>query len=54
MSALPLALAIAGLLVFALALQALYAKADSIVAPWLVHVMGDLAMMAIAMELVFA
>ncbi len=53
-SALPLALAIAGLLVFALALQALYAKADSIVAPWLVHVMGDLAMMAIAMELVFA
>ncbi len=52
-SALPLALAIGGLLVFALVLQALYAKADSIVAPWLVHVMGDLAMMAIAARLVF-
>ena len=51
-SPLPLGLAVVALLVFALALQALYAKADTIVAPWLVHVMGDLAMMAIAIELV--
>ena len=40
------------LFVFSLIAQALYAKADSIVAPWIVHVFGDLAMMAIALELV--
>jgi membrane protease YdiL (CAAX protease family) len=50
---LPLALAIVGLLVFALALQALYAKADTIIAPWVVHVCGDMAMMGIALELIF-
>jgi uncharacterized protein len=50
---LPLALAIVGLTVFALALQAMYVKADSLVAPWLIHVCGDLAMMGIAVELIF-
>ncbi len=50
---LPLLLAIVGLAVFALVLQALYVRANSIVAPWLVHVCGDIAMMLIAMELVF-
>jgi membrane protease YdiL (CAAX protease family) len=52
-TALPLALAIGGLFVFALVLQALYAHAESIVAPWLVHILGDIAMMLIAVELVF-
>ncbi|MEX2114244.1 MAG: CPBP family intramembrane glutamic endopeptidase [Pirellulales bacterium] len=51
---LPLLLAIVGLFVFALVLQALYAKADSIVAPWIVHILGDVAMMLIAVQLVFA
>jgi membrane protease YdiL (CAAX protease family) len=52
-SALPLALAVVSLFVFALALQALYTKSDSIVAPWVVHILGDVAMMLIAIELVF-
>ena len=49
---LPLALGIIALAVCALVLQFMYAKADSIVAPWLIHVCGDAAMMLIAMELV--
>jgi hypothetical protein len=48
---LPLALAIVGLTVFALVAQAMYAAADSIVAPWVIHVCGDVAMMAIAAKL---
>ena len=52
-SALPLALAIVGLMVFALALEAVYAKADTLIAPWVIHVCGDVAMMLIAVELVF-
>ncbi len=52
-TALPLALAVVGLFVFAQVLQALYAKSDSIVAPWVVHILGDVAMMLIAVELVF-
>jgi membrane protease YdiL (CAAX protease family) len=50
---LPLVLAIVGLMVFALALQAVYSAADTIVAPWVIHVLGDVAMMLIAVELVF-
>jgi membrane protease YdiL (CAAX protease family) len=50
---LPLGIGIVALTVFALVLQAVYAKTDSIVAPWLIHVCGDVAMMAIAMTLVF-
>jgi len=50
---LPLLLAIVGLFVFALVLQALYAKADSLVAPWIAHILGDVAMMLIAVELAF-
>jgi membrane protease YdiL (CAAX protease family) len=52
-TALPLALAIIGLMVFALALEAVYAKADTLIAPWIIHVCGDIAMMLIAVELVF-
>ncbi len=47
-----IALGVMALFVFSLVAQALYVKADSIVAPWIVHVFGDLAMMAIALELV--
>jgi membrane protease YdiL (CAAX protease family) len=50
---LPLGLAVVSLMTFALVLEAVYAKADSIVAPWLIHICGDLAMMVIAVELVF-
>lgn len=50
---LPLAIGIVSLTVFALVLQAMYAKADSIVAPWVIHVCADVAMMVIAMTLVF-
>lgn len=53
LSPLPLALAIVGLMVFALALQKLYASADSIVAPWVVHILGDVAMMGIAVSLLW-
>jgi hypothetical protein len=45
-------LGVMALMVFALIAQAMYAKADTIVAPWIVHIFGDLAMMAIALELV--
>jgi len=48
---LPLAMAIAGLFVFALLLQRIYEKADSIVAPWVVHVLGDVAMMGVAVAI---
>jgi membrane protease YdiL (CAAX protease family) len=48
----PLLLGIVSLFVLALVLEALYAHSDTIVAPWLTHVLGDLAMMAIAVELV--
>lgn len=52
MSPLPFAMAVLGLFVFALALQRVYEKAESLVAPWLIHVMGDVAMMSIAVTLV--
>ncbi len=44
---------IVALLVFSLVEQAMYAAADSIVAPWIIHICGDLAMMAIAMDLIY-
>lgn len=47
----PFCLAIVGLMVFALVLQWLYERADSIVAPWTVHICGDVAMMGIAVTL---
>ncbi len=48
---LPLTIAVIGLLTFALVLQRLYEKANSIVAPWLLHIFGDVAMMMIAVVL---
>jgi len=47
----PLAMAIVGLMVFALVLEKAYEVADSIVAPWVIHVLGDVAMMGIAVTL---
>lgn len=48
---LPLALAVAGLFLLALVLQKVYEKADSLVAPWIIHMLGDVAMMGIAVTL---
>ncbi|OHB78880.1 MAG: hypothetical protein A2W31_01150 [Planctomycetes bacterium RBG_16_64_10] len=50
---LPFALAVVGLLVFALVLQKAYQAADSIVAPWLIHILGDVAVMGIAVALLW-
>lgn len=46
-----IALGVVALFVFALVLQAVYAATDTLVAPWLIHVSGDVAMMGIAVEL---
>jgi membrane protease YdiL (CAAX protease family) len=51
MTPLPLALAVGGLFVLALVLQRLYETSRSLIAPWVVHVGGDLAMMGIAVTL---
>jgi hypothetical protein len=46
-------LAIGGLFVLALLLQWMYARYDTIVAPWIVHVGGDAAMMGIAVTMLY-
>ena len=43
--------AIAGPSVLALLLEDLYARYDTILAPWLVHADGDVAMMGIAVTM---
>ena len=50
---LPLAMAFVGLLIFALVLEKAYETADSIVAPWMIHILGDVAMMGIAFRLLW-
>jgi membrane protease YdiL (CAAX protease family) len=50
---LPLAMGIVALFVFGLVLERLYEAADSIVAPWVVHMLGDVAMMGIAVTLLW-
>jgi len=50
---LPLVLALAALFVLALVLQKLYEQADSIAAPWLTHACGDIAMMGIAVTMLW-
>lgn len=50
---LPFCIAVIGLFVLALVLEKLYEKADSIAAPWLVHVFGDVAMMVIAVTMLW-
>ncbi len=44
---------VVALFVFSLVTQFMYHKADTIVAPWIIHICGDLAMMAIAVELIY-
>jgi membrane protease YdiL (CAAX protease family) len=50
---LPFAIAVVALFVFALVLQRVYERAESIVAPWLIHVFGDIAMMGVAITLLW-
>jgi len=50
---LPFAIAVVSLFVFALVLQRLYESADSIVAPWVVHMLGDVAMMGVAVAMLW-
>jgi membrane protease YdiL (CAAX protease family) len=45
-------LGVAALFVFSLVAQAMYVASDTIVAPWIIHICGDLAMMGIAVELI--
>lgn len=53
MGIVPFAIAVVGLFVFALVAQKMYAHADTIVAPWLIHIFGDIAMMGVAVEMLF-
>ena len=48
---LPLLIAVVALMVFALILQRIYESADSLVAPWVVHILGDVAMMGVAITM---
>jgi CAAX protease family protein len=50
---LPYAIAVVALFVFALVLQKIYETADSIVAPWVIHIFGDVAMMGVALSLLW-
>jgi uncharacterized protein len=51
---LPLIIATGGLFILALLLEMMYENADSIVAPWIVHLCGDIAMMSIAVTILRA
>jgi len=48
---LKLIIAVVALFVFALVLQRIYEKAQSLVTPWVIHIFGDIAMMGIAVWL---
>jgi len=48
---LPMTIAVVSLMVFALVLQRIYKVADSLVAPWVVHILGDVAMMGVAITM---
>ncbi len=50
---LKLVIAVVALFVFALVLQTIYEKAQSLVTPWVIHIFGDVAMMGIAVWLMF-
>ena len=47
----PFIIATAGLFVFALILSKVYSATQTIVAPWIIHIFGDIAMMGIAVTL---
>ena len=48
---LKLVIAIVALFVFALVLQKIYEKAESLITPWVIHIMADIAMMGVAIWL---
>jgi len=48
---LKLIIAVVALFVFALVLQKIYEKAQSLITPWVIHIFGDIAMMGIAVWL---
>ena len=48
-----LTIAIVALFVFALILQKVYEKSESLVTPWLIHIFADVAMMGVAIYLMF-
>lgn len=48
---LKLIIAIVALFAFALVLQKIYEKAQSLITPWVIHIFGDIAMMGIAVWL---
>ena len=48
---LKLVIAVVALFVFALVLQAIYEKAQSLITPWVIHIFADIAMMGIAVWL---
>ena len=48
---LKLTIAVVALFVFALVLQTIYEKAQSLITPWVIHIFGDIAMMGIAVWL---
>jgi membrane protease YdiL (CAAX protease family) len=50
---LPFAISVVGLMAFALVAERVYATTETIVAPWVIHVFGDIAMMGIAVTLIF-
>ena len=47
------AIACAGLGVFAIVLQWQYERYDTVVAPWVTHIFGDIAMMGVAADLLY-
>ena len=50
---LPILIAVVALMTFALILQKIYESADSLVAPWVVHILGDVAMMGVAVTMLY-
>ena len=48
---LKLIIAIVALFVFALVLQKVYEKAQSLITPWVIHIFADISMMGIAVWL---
>jgi len=50
---LPMVIAVVALMAFALILQKIYESADSLVAPWVVHILGDVAMMGVAVTMLY-
>lgn len=50
---LPFAIASAGLFIFAIVLEKIYAATNTLVAPWIIHIFGDVAMMGVAVWMLY-